>query len=179
MISGPRTTSPPANTAPSAWPVVSSTTRGRMISPVWIPIRTANGSSAADFLMPTAARTAAGALAKSLLAAAGIDVDLTPNRGDCFSILGIAREVAALTGKELKSTTFPSVAATIEDTHPVEVEVPAGCPNVAGRVIRNIDPAARSPVWMAEKLRRAGLRPIRDGSVSPGVGPGLVEASHS
>ena len=90
-----------------------------------------------------------------------IDVDLTPNRGDCFSVLGIAREVAALTGEELKSAAFPSVAATIEDTHPVEVEIPAGCPSFAGRVIRSIDATAKSPVWMAEKLRRAGLRAIR------------------
>ncbi len=91
---------------------------------------------------------------------ASIDLDLTPNRGDCFSILGIAREVAALTGAELKAATFPAVAATIEDVHPVEVELPEGCPNFAGRVIRNIDPTAKSPVWMAEKLRRCGLRPI-------------------
>jgi len=89
-----------------------------------------------------------------------IDFDLTPNRGDCFSVLGLAREVAALTGGELKSATFPSIAATIEDTLPVELEVPAGCPAFAGRVVRNIDPTARSPVWMAEKLRRAGLRAI-------------------
>ncbi len=89
-----------------------------------------------------------------------IDFDLTPNRGDCFSVLGIAREVAALTGEELKSPAFPSVAATIEDVHPVDVEFPAGCPVFAGRVVRNIDPKARSPIWMAEKLRRSGLRPI-------------------
>jgi phenylalanyl-tRNA synthetase beta chain len=89
-----------------------------------------------------------------------IDFDLTPNRGDCFSVLGIAREVAALTGEELKSPAFPSVAAMIEDTHPVEVELPEGCPVFAGRVVRNIDPKARSPIWMAEKLRRSGLRAI-------------------
>jgi len=89
-----------------------------------------------------------------------IDFDLTPNRGDCFSVLGIAREVAALCSTELKATTFPSVPATIEDTHIVEVESPEGCPSFAGRVIRNIDPTAKSPVWMAEKLRRSGLRAI-------------------
>ena len=89
-----------------------------------------------------------------------IDLDLTPNRGDCFSVLGIARDVSALTGATLKDPTVPAVEATIEDTHPVELIEPAGCPRFAGRVIRGIDPAAKSPVWMVERLRRAGLRGI-------------------
>jgi phenylalanyl-tRNA synthetase beta chain len=89
-----------------------------------------------------------------------IDLDLTPNRGDCFSVLGIAREVSALTGAELKSAVFPSVAATIEDRQPVELVYPEGCPVFAGRVVRNIDPRAHSPIWMVERLRRAGLRAI-------------------
>ena len=89
-----------------------------------------------------------------------ISFDLTPNRGDCFSVLGIARDVAALTGAELKDPAVESVAATIEDTHPVELVEPAGCPRFAGRVIRGIDPDAKSPTWMTERLRRSGLRGI-------------------
>jgi phenylalanyl-tRNA synthetase beta chain len=89
-----------------------------------------------------------------------IDLDLTPNRGDCFSVLGIARDVSALTGAKLKDTSVAAVAATIKDTHPVELLEPAGCPRFAGRVIRGIDTDARSPVWMTERLRRAGLRAI-------------------
>ncbi|MDH3453378.1 MAG: phenylalanine--tRNA ligase subunit beta, partial [Gammaproteobacteria bacterium] len=89
-----------------------------------------------------------------------IDLDLTPNRGDCFSVLGIARDVAALTDTEMKSTAVVPVAASIDDTHAVELKLPAGCPSFAGRVIRDIDPAAKSPVWMVERLRRAGLRAI-------------------
>ncbi len=89
-----------------------------------------------------------------------IDLDLTPNRGDCFSVLGIARDVAALTGAALRNPGVAPVAATIEDTHPVELVEPAGCPRFAGRVIRGIDPAAKSPLWMVERLRRAGLRGI-------------------
>jgi len=89
-----------------------------------------------------------------------IDLDLTPNRGDCFSVLGIARDVAALTATELRDTGTAPVKATIKDTYPVDVGLPEGCPNFAGRVVRNIDPAARSPVWMVEKLRRSGLRAI-------------------
>ena len=89
-----------------------------------------------------------------------IDLDLTPNRGDCFSVLGIARDVSALTGADLKDASVAAVVATIEDSHPVELVEPAGCPRFAGRVIRGIDTSARSPVWMTERLRRAGLRAI-------------------
>ncbi len=88
------------------------------------------------------------------------DLDLTPNRGDCFSVLGVARDIAALTGSPLKSPDIAPVDATIEDTLPVEIPLPEGCPSFAGRLIRNIDPAARSPLWMLERLRRAGLRGI-------------------
>jgi len=89
-----------------------------------------------------------------------IDLNITPNRGDCFSVLGVARDIAALTGAELADSSVAPVAVTIDDTHPVEIGLPEGCPSFAGRVIRNIDPTARSPVWMTEKLRRSGLRPI-------------------
>ena len=89
-----------------------------------------------------------------------IELDLTPNRGDCFSVLGIARDVSALTGTDLKDNFAAPVSATIDDTHPVEVELPEGCPNFAGRVIRNINLQTKSPVWMTEKLRRSGLRAI-------------------
>jgi phenylalanyl-tRNA synthetase beta chain len=89
-----------------------------------------------------------------------IDLDLTPNRGDCFSVLGIARDLAALTGSALKDASAESVPASIEDRHPVELVEPEGCPQFAGRVIRGIDPKARSPIWMTERLRRAGLRSI-------------------
>ena len=91
---------------------------------------------------------------------AAFDLSLTPNRGDCFSVLGIARDVAAFSGANLKSATFESVKAEIDDTHAVEIELPEGCPNFAGRVIRGIDPKARSPIWMTERLRRSGLRGI-------------------
>jgi len=89
-----------------------------------------------------------------------IDLDLTPNRGDCFSVLGIARDVSALTGATLKDDSVAPVEATIADTHPVEINFPEGCPSFAGRIIRNIDSTARSPLWMTERLRRSGLRPI-------------------
>jgi phenylalanyl-tRNA synthetase beta chain len=88
------------------------------------------------------------------------DLDLTPNRGDCFCVLGIARDVSALTGARLADPAVEPVPATVEDTHPVELVEPAGCPRFAGRVIRGIDPDAKSPAWMTERLRRSGLRAI-------------------
>jgi phenylalanyl-tRNA synthetase beta chain len=89
-----------------------------------------------------------------------LDLDLTPNRGDCFSVLGVARDISALTGAPLKSAAVTAVPAAIDDTLPVEIPLPEGCPSFAGRLIRNIDPAARSPLWMLERLRRSGLRGI-------------------
>jgi phenylalanyl-tRNA synthetase beta chain len=88
------------------------------------------------------------------------DLDLTPNRGDCFSVLGIARDVAAITGSRLCSPELKVLPASIGDSHEVTIKDPAACPRFAGRVIRNIDPGAKSPIWMSERLRRSGLRAI-------------------
>ena len=88
------------------------------------------------------------------------DLDLTPNRGDCFSVLGIARDVAAMTDSTLTGPNLPQASVTIDDTHPVEVKDPSACPRFAGRVIRNIEAKAKSPIWLIERLRRSGLREI-------------------
>jgi phenylalanyl-tRNA synthetase beta chain len=87
------------------------------------------------------------------------DLDLTPNRGDCFSVLGIARDVAALTGADLKDASTATSTATTQDEQAIELLEPKGCPRFAGRVIRGIDTNATSPLWMTEQLRRSGLRP--------------------
>ncbi len=89
-----------------------------------------------------------------------LDIDLTPNRGDCFSVLGIAREVAALNGTSLAPPAFKAVPAGTPDSFPVTLEAPAGCPRFVGRIIRNLATDRRSPLWLKERLRRAGLRPI-------------------
>jgi len=89
-----------------------------------------------------------------------IDVDLTPNRGDCFSVLGIAREVALINGLPLGGPQIPPVEPAVSDEFPIEVRAPEACPRFVGRVIRGIRPDAVAPLWMREKLRRAGLRPI-------------------
>lgn len=89
-----------------------------------------------------------------------IEVDLTPNRGDCLGIAGLAREVSALISAPLKSFEINKVDKSIDDICEVSVSVPAHCARYAGRVIRNINPAAITPLWMAERLRRAGVRCI-------------------
>jgi phenylalanyl-tRNA synthetase beta chain len=89
-----------------------------------------------------------------------IEVDLTPNRGDCLSIAGLAREVGVLTRTEVVAPKITPVVATIEETFTVELLNPVDCPRYLGRIIRNINPNAQTPLWMEEKLRRSGLRPI-------------------
>jgi len=89
-----------------------------------------------------------------------ITLKLTPNRGDCLSVLGIAREVAALTGATLEGVDCSAVVAQLADTHPVLIDHKAGCPCYCGRVIRGIDPRASTPEWMVRRLERSGLRAI-------------------
>jgi phenylalanyl-tRNA synthetase beta chain len=91
---------------------------------------------------------------------AAYEMDLTPNRGDCFSVLGLARDIAAMTESDFTEASVDSVAASIEDIYAVEIERPEQCPSFAGRLIRNIRSGANSPLWMTERLRRSGLRPI-------------------
>lgn len=85
---------------------------------------------------------------------------LTPNRGDCLGILGVAREVAALTGTPLKARRINRVAARGDARLPVELRAPRACPRYVGRAVRNIDMSARTPDWMAERLRRGGARGV-------------------
>ncbi len=89
-----------------------------------------------------------------------IDIDLTPNRGDCLSILGIARELAVLTGSTLKQTDVPGCAAETERVIDIAVSAPEACPRYLGRIVEGIDDQASTPVWMRERLRRCGIRPI-------------------
>ena len=89
-----------------------------------------------------------------------IEVDLTPNRSDCLSMIGLARETGLINRLDVNEPTRPRVEPAIEETFPVELAADAGCPRFVGRVIRNINQQARTPLWMKEKLRRAGLRSI-------------------
>ena len=85
---------------------------------------------------------------------------LTPNRADCLSVLGVAREVSALARAKLHPPEIPPVPASIDAKFPVKISDPRGCGRFAARVIRNVDAAAPVPAWMKERLERAGQRSI-------------------
>lgn len=88
------------------------------------------------------------------------EFDLTPNRADCLSVIGIAREIAALTDANMKRLSEPNITPTVDDNLKIHINAPKACPSYYGRVIRNINPQAVTPVWMTERLRRAGIRAI-------------------
>ncbi|MGD8357904.1 MAG: phenylalanine--tRNA ligase subunit beta, partial [Lysobacterales bacterium] len=89
-----------------------------------------------------------------------IEVDLTPNRADCLSIRGLALDVAASCAADYTGTDPEPVAPAVDDGFPIRLESPEDCARYVGRVIRGIDPNAKTPLWMVETLRRCGLRSI-------------------
>jgi len=89
-----------------------------------------------------------------------VEVDLTPDRGDCLSVAGIAREVSAINALPLTPPAVDPVAPQSDDCFPVALDAPAACPRYVCRVVRGIDPAAETPLWMKERLRRGGIRAI-------------------
>ena len=89
-----------------------------------------------------------------------LDVELTPNRGDCLSIRGLARDICARNNMDLALHEISPVAPTINDELNVEVSAQSCCVRYAGRVIRDVDCSRASPVWMVERLRRGGVRSI-------------------
>ncbi|WP_236166995.1 phenylalanine--tRNA ligase subunit beta [Pseudomonas fulva] len=91
---------------------------------------------------------------------ASIEIGLTPNRGDCLSIAGLARDVSALYDVPVIRPLVPAVAAAHDEVRPVEVQAPAACPRYLGRVIRNVDLSKPTPLWMVERLRRSDVRSI-------------------
>ena len=93
-----------------------------------------------------------------------IEIEITPNRGDCLGVFGIARELGALYDQDLKLSDLAPVPPAIKDTFPVENQATEACPVYGGRVIRGLRADAVTPLWMRERLRRAGLR-----SVNPAV----------
>ena len=101
------------------------------------------------------------ALARYLgLPDASIEIKLTPNRPDCLSLHGLARDTAALFDSAFHPPTPAAVAASISTQREVHLEAGADCPRYLGRVIEDIDAAAQTPLWLVERLRRSGLRSI-------------------
>jgi len=90
-----------------------------------------------------------------------LDLELTPNRGDCLSIRGVAREVAALTNSRLKKPVKSvEMAVKARGKLPIILTASDACPHYVGRIIRNVDVSAETPLWIKERLRRAGIRSL-------------------
>ncbi|MBK1725842.1 phenylalanine--tRNA ligase subunit beta [Halorhodospira neutriphila] len=89
-----------------------------------------------------------------------LEIELTPNRADCLGMVGVARDVAAITGAAFTPPQPPAVPPAGDETVPVELHAPTDGPRYCGRVIRGVDPQAPSPLWLRERLRRAGIRSV-------------------
>ena len=89
-----------------------------------------------------------------------LEIDLTPNRSDCLSVAGIARELGVLNQCDVNALNVKPVVASINDTFKIDVSAPQACPRYLGRVVRHVNVTAPTPLWMVEKLRRSGLRTL-------------------
>ena len=89
-----------------------------------------------------------------------IELSLTPNRADCFSIVGVAREVGVSNKMPVNEFNQAVIKAEVKDTVEVKLEAGKDCPRYLGRVIKGVNPKAETPLWMQEKLRRSGIRSL-------------------
>lgn len=89
-----------------------------------------------------------------------ITLKLTPNRADCLSLVGIAREVAALTGAPLSLPVSEPIAPVHDERRRVVLDAPAACPRYCGRIVRGVDAKAPTPEWMKQRIERCGVRSI-------------------
>jgi phenylalanyl-tRNA synthetase beta chain len=88
------------------------------------------------------------------------EIKLTPNKADCLSVFGVARETAAITGAPLHVLDMAPVPVTLDEKLPVTVSAPDLCGRFSGRVIRGVNARAQTPAWMVERLERSGQRSI-------------------
>ncbi len=116
----------------------------------------------ADGLMELAADAPVGTDVRDYLALNDqiIEVDLTPNRADCLSVEGIAREVALLNGLPFDIAPVEPLAIEHEEIIAVTVSAPEACPRYLGRLIKGVNVKAETPLWMQERLRRSGIRSL-------------------
>jgi phenylalanyl-tRNA synthetase beta chain len=131
--------------------------RGMLCSPKELAL-----ADDADGLMPLPSDAPPGQDLRDYLALDDqiLEIDLTPNRADCLGMAGIARELGVLLERPVKAPVIRPVTVTASTRRGVTVDQAEDCPVYAGRVIEGIDPMAESPLWLRERLRRAGLRPI-------------------
>ncbi|KAF3984067.1 MAG: phenylalanine--tRNA ligase subunit beta [Methylococcales symbiont of Hymedesmia sp. n. MRB-2018] len=89
-----------------------------------------------------------------------MEMDLTPNRADCLSVEGVAREVGVLNKMDWNPVTFDKAEISHDATIEVKIEAKEACPRYLGRLIKNVNANAKTPLWMQEKLRRSGVRSL-------------------
>lgn len=142
--------------------IKSTRVRGVESSGMLCSVRELGLSGEADGLMALPDAAVVGANVRELL-----DLDdhvfttkPTPNRGDCLSVLGMAREVAAVTGAPLRFAAPAAVRASIDDAIPVALHAGAACPLYCGRLVRGVNAEARAPAWLVARLERSGIRSI-------------------
>jgi phenylalanyl-tRNA synthetase beta chain len=122
------------------------------------------GKSAGIIVLPSSVTAAPGSDARPVVGLDDVVVELnvTPDRGYCFSVRGLARELSHSLGKPYRDpvSLVSPPPSTVDDPYPVRVEDPVGCDRFYGRVVRGVDPTAPSPDWMRRRLVHAGMRPI-------------------
>ncbi len=115
-----------------------------------------------DGLMLLSANAEPGADVRQLLQLddSTIEIGLTPNRGDCLSITGIAREAGVVNQMAVLEAAVAEITVSHQQTFPVKLSAPDACPRYIGRIIKNVNPQADTPLWMQERLRRSDVRSI-------------------
>ncbi|NJQ01441.1 phenylalanine--tRNA ligase subunit beta [Streptomyces zingiberis] len=111
-------------------------------------------------VLPPGHRPGTDAIALLELADEVLDIAVTPDRGYCLSLRGVARETATAYGVPLRDPALLDVAPPNAHGHPVEVADQAGCDRFTARTVTGLDPLAQSPVWLTRRLQKAGMRPV-------------------
>ncbi len=151
----------PGTTLPNGTTIEAAELRGVRSNGMLCSGRELELSDDHEGLLELPSDTAPGAAVAEVLSLADevFEFDLTPNRGDCLSALGIARDVAALFELPKPAIDASAVSATHKDTLKVTIDDNADCSVYCGRIVRGVDAMRASPMWLQERLRRSGIRP--------------------
>ena len=146
----------------SDFKIKKSKLRGELSQGMLCSARELGLSDTADGLLELASAAPVGTDIRDYLELNDVvlELDATPNRADCLSISGIAREVGVLTQTAVAEPEIASVEEVSNDTFPIEIEATEACQRFVGRIIRNVNVTAETPLWMVEKLRRADIRSL-------------------
>ena len=146
----------------SDFKIKKSKLRGELSQGMLCSARELGLSDSADGLLELASRAPVGTDIREYLELDDVvlELDATPNRADCLSIAGIAREVGVLTQTTVTEPEIKPVEAVKSDTFPIQIKATDACQRFVGRIIRDVNVTAETPLWMVEKLRRADIRSL-------------------